>query len=93
MGGVRADGDSAIDALVAPGAAAIVEGDPLESAGDGTVRKHAASKTVPMHAHAIVGYAGEAVNNSGSATRAWLRMFLSPTFPMSALADHTSETQ
>ncbi len=46
-------------------------GDPLESAGDGTLRKHvpdidSASDTETIYAEAIVGYAMEAVDMSGS---------------------------
>lgn len=54
--------------LVAAGAAAIAKGDPLESAGDGTVKLHSppsdAAGTTIKH-DAIVGYAMEAVDNSG----------------------------
>ena len=52
-----------VNALVAAGAAAIAKGDPVESAGDGTL----AGGFV-----AIIGYALEAVDNSGGATSARL---------------------
>jgi len=57
-------------ALVAPSAAAIVKGDKLESAGDGTLRKATAgnpSGTPPVYAGIVVAIALEAVDNSGNA--------------------------
>jgi len=55
-----------INAFVADGASAIAEGDPLESAGDGTLRKVAtAAATANTSRDSIVAYAGEAVDNSG----------------------------
>lgn len=52
--------------LLAAGAAAIVIGDALESAGDGTVRKVVtAAATADTERDSIVAYATEAVDNSG----------------------------
>lgn len=54
-------------ALVAAAATAIAEGDPLESAGDGTLRKHTpveASDGVTINTSVIVAYARQAVDNS-----------------------------
>ena len=57
--------------LVAAAAAAIVIGDVLESAGDGTVRIATAdAATDTAQRDAIVGYAVEAVDNSGGGTTA-----------------------
>lgn len=60
------------NARVAAGAAAIAFGDALQSAGDGTVEKHTpqavdegGSATFTSYVNAIVGYALEAVDNSG----------------------------
>jgi len=56
-------------ARVAAAAPAIVIGDALESAGDGTVRKAVAdAATDTAQRDAIVGYAIEAVDNSGGGT-------------------------
>jgi hypothetical protein len=52
---------SEVNALVAAGAAAIVIGDPLESAGNGTLRKQAA----PGASDSVIGVAKIAVDNSG----------------------------
>ena len=55
--------------LVAAAAAAIVIGDALESAGDGTLRKALAdAATDTAQRDAIVAYATEAVDNSGGGT-------------------------
>jgi hypothetical protein len=62
-------------ALVAASAIAIVRGDVLESAGDGTVRKATAdAATDTSQRDSIVGYAREAVDNSGGGTTARLRI-------------------
>jgi hypothetical protein len=74
-----------VNALLAANAAAVVEGDFVESAGDGTVRKHtapsqavaeggSASYTIAQQTHAIVGQAAEAVNNSAVAAVARLKI-------------------
>jgi hypothetical protein len=60
-----------VNALVADGAAAIVKGDAVESAGDGTVQKHAAdihdSDTGgSIYTEQIIGIAREAIDVSGS---------------------------
>ena len=56
-------------ARVAAAAPAIVIGDVLESAGDGTVRKGVAdAATDTAQRDAVVGYALEAVDNSGGGT-------------------------
>lgn len=66
---------SRISAIVAAGAAAIAVNDPLESAGDGTLRKHtapsqavdeggSATYTIAPKTMAIVAFAREAVDNS-----------------------------
>lgn len=70
---------SEINAILAAGASAIVVDDPLESAGDGTLRKHtppsqavaesgSASYTIAPKTKAIVAYATEAIDNSGGGT-------------------------
>ena len=51
-------------------AAAVIDGDPLESNGDGTLRKGTAA-TATEH---IVGWATEAVNNSGGGAPARIRV-------------------
>lgn len=62
-------------ALVAAGAAAIAEGDALESAGDGTLRKQVTSAATAENARdSVVGYAREAVDNSGGADVARIRV-------------------
>jgi hypothetical protein len=71
-------------AWVPASAAAIVEGDFLESNGDGTLRKHTppaidetGSSTVTVYTKAIVGVAAEAVDNhsnSSSAVRIRVRV-------------------
>lgn len=64
-----------INARVAAAAPAIVIGDVLESAGDGTVRKAVAdAATDTVQRDAIVGYADEAVDNSGGGTVVRLRI-------------------
>src|SRR3990170_7472075 len=68
-----------VNALVAAAAAAIVKGNFLESAGNGTVRKHTVpsqavneggtnSYTITQYTRAVVGQALEAVDNSGGGT-------------------------
>lgn len=60
-------------ALVAAGAGAIVIGDALESAGDGTLRKVAtAAATGDTGRNSVVGYAMEALDNSAGAEMARL---------------------
>ena len=61
-----------IFANVAASASAITAGDPLESAADGTLRKHtalsidtSATTTMAVASAPIVGYALESVDNSG----------------------------
>jgi len=64
---------SEINALVAASASAVVIGDAVESAGDGTVRKHTplavnesgSTNHGSVYTDNIVGYALEAVDNSG----------------------------
>lgn len=57
-----------VHALVAAGAAAIADGDALESAGDGTLRVVATeAATADTQRDGIVAYAREAVDNSGGA--------------------------
>lgn len=58
---------SEIYALVAASAAAVVVGDELESAGDGTVRKAAAVAVAQNNLRRIVARAVEAVDNSANA--------------------------
>lgn len=74
---------SVVYGLVAAAASAIVKNDPLESAGDGTVRKHTAlsineagSATKSVYTKNIVGFAEEAVDNhlGASATRIRIRV-------------------
>lgn len=58
-----------VNALLAASAAAIVDGDALESAGDGTIRLAVAdAATDTAQRDAIVGYALESVDNSGGGT-------------------------
>ena len=58
-----------VNALVAASATAILDGDALESAGDGTVRTATAdAATDTTQRDSIVGYAMEAVDNSGGGT-------------------------
>lgn len=60
-----------VNALVAASAAAIVRGDLLESAGDGTLRiATAAAATTQLERAATVAVAEEAVDNSGGGTEA-----------------------
>lgn len=66
---------SVINARVAAAAAAIDVGDSLESAGDGTLRKHTpmaidegGSAELTVNLNAIVAVAIEAVDNSGGAS-------------------------
>lgn len=62
-----------INALLAPSATAVVVGNPVESAGDGTVRLHTApanlSAAGPKY-DSIMGYAQESVDNSANAATA-----------------------
>lgn len=58
-----------VNALVAASAPAIAVGDPLESAGDGTLRKVVTdAATDDTQRNSVVGYADVAVDNSGGAT-------------------------
>ena len=62
-------------ALVAASAPAIAKGDALESAGDGTLRKAATdAATDTTQRNSIVGYALEAVDNSGGGAPARIRV-------------------
>jgi hypothetical protein len=64
-----------INALVAAAASAIVVGDYVESAGDGTVRKVATSAgTSQASRNSTVGQALEALDNSGGGAAARLRI-------------------
>lgn len=72
---------SEIYALVAAGAAAIVDGDFVESAGDGTVRKHVPQgvdeggvATYNVIPGPLVGQAVEDVDNSGGTGTARIRI-------------------
>lgn len=72
---VIAQRGTVVNARVAASAAAIALGDYLESAGNGTVRKHTAqainesgSATVNIQANSVVAIATEAVDNSGGGT-------------------------
>ncbi len=61
---------SEVNALIADGES-IAIGDPLESAGDGTLQKHtppvdSSAEITTIYADSIVGYALEAVDMSGS---------------------------
>lgn len=63
------------NALLAAAAPAIVQGDALESAGDGTLRKAVAdAATDTAQRDAIVGYAMESVDNSGGGTTVRIRV-------------------
>jgi hypothetical protein len=65
----KAHSGQAVYARVAAAAAAIVIGDALESAGDGTLRKVVTAAATPDTARdSIVAYATEAVDNSGGGT-------------------------
>lgn len=64
-----------VNALVAAGATAITDGAALESAGDGTLRIATAdAATDTAQRDAIVGYAMEAVDNSGGGTVVRIKM-------------------
>lgn len=64
-----------VNALVAIAATAIIDGAALESAGDGTVRTATAdAATDTVQRDAIVGYAIEAVDNSGGGTVVRIKM-------------------
>ena len=74
-----------IYAWIPASAAAIVEGDPLESNGDGTLRKHtapsqavnesgSATYTIAQYVNAIVAVAAEAKDNSGGGSAVRLRV-------------------
>ncbi len=66
-----------VNALLAAAAAAIVEGDLLESAGDGTLRKRTAFDAVtPAPAGEVVAMALEAVDNSGGGATARIRVMV-----------------
>jgi len=58
-----------VSALLAASAAAIVDGDALESAGDGTLRVQTTdSATDDTQRDSVVAYATESVDNSGGGT-------------------------
>lgn len=60
-----------VNALVAASATAIANGDPLESAGDGTLRKvTTAAATASTSRGSIVAYAAVALDNSGGSEMA-----------------------
>jgi hypothetical protein len=59
-----------IYAMVPAAAVAIVEGDPLVSNGDGTLKKAGATPAGEV----IVAYAAEAINNSGGGAAARIRV-------------------
>lgn len=66
---------SEVYALVGAGAAAIAEGDYLESAGDGTLRKLAtATATTQAQRASVVARALEAVDNSAGGTPARIKV-------------------
>lgn len=67
---IAKDAGDLVNVRVAAAAGAIVIGDPLVSAGDGTLRKaaNAAERAVAL------GFAEEACDNSGNATVAWCTM-------------------
>jgi len=70
-----AERGSEVNSLIAAGAPAIVIGDKLESAGDGTLRKVLVSAaTSDAQRKSIIGEALEAVDNSAGATPARLKM-------------------
>lgn len=64
---------SEVNATVAAGAPAIVIGDNLESAGDGTLRKHVVADSVDPSTVALIGVAVEALDNSAGGTKARIR--------------------
>jgi len=58
-----------VNALLAAGAVAVVDGDALESAGDGTLRKvSVAAATANTARDSIVAYAVESIDNSAGVT-------------------------
>jgi hypothetical protein len=62
-------------ALVAASATAIIDGAPLESAGDGTVRTLTArAATTQAQSDSVVAYAMEAVDNSGGGAVARIKV-------------------
>lgn len=65
-----------VNALVAAAAIAIVIGDRLESAGDGTLKKHAAAAPAAANVDGCIGYAMEAVDNSGGGSVARIRIMI-----------------
>ncbi len=66
---------SEVLALVAAGATAVTKGAALESAGDGTLRiQTAAAATSQAQRDSVVGYALEAVDNSGGGSAARIRI-------------------
>lgn len=83
------DGETVVGAInprkgqgvLAAGAAAIAVDDPLESAGNGTLRKHTpqtvnegGTASVTIQSDAIVAYAEEAVDNSGGAGEVFIKV-------------------
>ena len=74
MYGVFKTGEE-VYALVAAAAPAIADGDALQSAGDGTLRKAVASAaTSEAQRDGIVAYAREAVDNSGGGAAVRIRV-------------------
>jgi hypothetical protein len=70
-----------VNALLAVGAAAVADGAPLQSAGDGTLAvwvaqavNEAGSATFNIETNDIVAYAMVAVDNSGGATRVRIKV-------------------
>lgn len=63
-----------INALVPAGAAAIVIGDLLASAGDGTLKKTAAAAPAATNVRSLVARAMEAVDNSAGGTPVRIRV-------------------
>lgn len=79
--GVYAQSGDEVYSVVAAMASAIVVGDPLESAGDGTLRKHTpqavdegGAATYNVIADSVVAYAQEAVDNSAASAVARIRV-------------------
>lgn len=77
---MRPQAGAVVYAYVAASAAAITDGDPLESDGAGGLRKHtpisvveSGSATKPIYADAVVAYARESVDNSAGATYTRIR--------------------
>ena len=74
LAGVFASGSEVL-AVLAASAAAIVVGDALESDGDGTLRVATTdAATDDTQRDAVVGYALEAVDNSGGGTEVFIKI-------------------